>query len=97
MQCSSENSVCVCAYIDGMLMDGRTDVEKLLNLEKVVSRLAKAGMRLNIDKCTFMAPEITYLGYRIDKEGLQAVNENVQAIAMAASPQNGKELRSYLG
>ena len=44
----------VCAYIDDMLMDDRTDVEKLLNLEKVVSRLAKAGMRLHIDKCTFM-------------------------------------------
>ena len=54
-------------------------------------------MRLNVDKCTFMAPEVTYLGYRIDKEGLHAVNEKVQAIAMAPAPQNCKELRSYLG
>ena len=48
-------------------------------------------MRLNVDKCTFMAPEVTYLGYRIDKEGLHAVNEKVQAIAMAPAPQNSKE------
>ena len=54
-------------------------------------------MRPNVDKCTFVAPEVTYLGYRIDKEGLHAVNEKVQAIAMAPAPQNCKELRSYLG
>ena len=71
--------------------------EHLHNLDKVLSRLATAGMRLNVDKCTFMAPEVTYLGYRIDKEGLHAVSEKVQAIAMAPAPQNCKELRSYLG
>ena len=52
---------------------------------------------VNVDKCTFMAPEVTYLGYRIDKEGRHAVNEKVQAIALAPAPQNCKELRSYLG
>ena len=87
----------VCAYLDDILVTVRTDDEHLSNLDKVLSRLAKAGMRLNVDKCTFMAPEVTYLGYRIDKEGLHAVNEKVQAIAMAPAPQNSKELRSYLG
>ena len=87
----------VCAYLDDILVTGRTDEEHLSNLDKVLSRLAKAGMRLNVDKCTFMAPEVTYLGYRIDTEGLHAVNEKVQAIAMAPAPQNSKQLRSYLG
>ena len=87
----------VCAYLDDILVTGRTDEEHLHNLDKVLSRLATAGMRLNVDKCTFMAPEVTYLGYRIDKTGLHAVNEKVQAIAMAPAPQNCKELRSYLG
>ena len=58
----------VCAYLDDILVTGRTDEEHLPNLDKVLSRLAKAGMRLNVDKCTFVAPEVTYLGYRIDKE-----------------------------
>ena len=87
----------VCAYLDDILVTGRTDEEHLHNLDKVLSRLATAGMRLNVDKCTFMAPEVTYLGHRIDKEGLHAVNEKVQAIALATAPQNCKELRSYLG
>ena len=52
-------------------------------------------MKLNVDKCTCMTPEVTYLD--IDKEGLHAVNEKVQAIAMAPAPQNCKELISYLG
>ena len=87
----------VCAYLDDILLTGRTDDEHLSNLDKVLSRLAKAGMKLNVDKCTFMPPEVTYLGYRIDKEGLHAVNEKVQSIAMAPAPQNSKELRSDLG
>ena len=87
----------MCGYLDDILVTGRTDDEHLSNLDKVLLRLAKAGMRLNVDKCTFMAPEVTYLGYRIDKEGLHAVNEKVEAIAMAPAPQNSKELRSYLG
>ena len=87
----------VCAYLDDILVTGRTDEEHLHNLDKVLSRLATAGMRLIVDKCTFMAPEVTYLGYRIDKEGLHAVNEKVQAIALATEPHNCKELRSYLG
>ena len=87
----------VYAYLDDILVTGRTDEEHLHNIDKVLSRLATAGMRLNVDKCTFMAPEVTYLGYRIDKEGLNAVNEKVQAIAMAPAPQNCKQLRSYLG
>ena len=87
----------VCAYLDDILVTGRTNEEHLHNLDKVLSRLATAGMRLNVDKCTYMAPDVTYLGYRIDKEGLHAVNEKVQEITMAPASHNCKELRSYLG
>ena len=87
----------VCAYLDDILVTGRTQEEHLQNLDRVLSRLSTAGLRLNVDKCTFMAPEVTYLGYRIDKEGLHAVKEKVQAVSMAPAPRNTKELRSYLG
>ena len=83
--------------IDNLVPSAGQMTKHLHNLDKVLSRLATAGMTLNVDKCTFMAPEVTYLGYRIDKEGLHAVNEKVQSIAMAPAPQNCKELRSYLG
>ena len=35
----------VCAYLDDILVTGRTDEEHLHNLDKVLSRLARAGMR----------------------------------------------------
>ena len=29
-----------------------------------------AGLKLQQDKCSFMSPSVTYLGYKIDAEGL---------------------------
>ena len=50
-----------------------------------------------MSKCKFMAPSVTYLGYRIDAEGLHPLIEKVEAICEAPSPTNVSELKSYLG
>ena len=64
---------------------------------KNVQRLSTAGLRLNKDKCVFMATEATYLGYRIDEKGLHPIKEKFRAIVEAPAPTNVSELRSYLG
>ena len=87
----------VCASMDDILISGSDDDQHLDNLNKVLKRLAKAGVRLNRDKCVFMSTEVIYLGYKIDAEGLRPVPIKVDAIAMAPTPSNVRELRSYLG
>ena len=44
-----------------------------------------------------MVLSVTYLGYRIDAEGLHPVEEKVKAVQAAPEPQNTSELKSYLG
>ena len=44
-----------------------------------------------------MVPSATYLGHRIDAEGLHPVAEKVKAITEAPQPKNVWELKSYLG
>ena len=61
------------------------------------TRLEKAGLRLNKKKCQFLASEVTYLGYRIDNEGLHPTNEKIRAVQLAPEPINVTELKSYLG
>ena len=69
----------------------------LQTLTEVLTRLQSAGMRLNREKCTFMADEVVYLGHRINREGIQPTNDKVQAISATPRPVNTTQLRAFLG
>ena len=87
----------VCASMDDILITGRNNEEHLKNVDEVLRRLTAAGLKLNRAKCVFMAPEVVYLGFRIDSVGLHPVKEKIEAIANAPAPRDITELRSYLG
>lgn len=53
----------VVVQIDDTLISESDDSSHLRNLETVLGRLAAAGLRTRQDKCTFIAPEVVYLGY----------------------------------
>ena len=57
-------------------------------MEEVFKRLAKAGLRLKKGKCVFMEPQVTYLGHRVSKEGIQPMEDKVEAITNAPPPRN---------
>jgi len=40
-------------------------------LRKVLGKLKSAGLHLNKEKCMFFKNKITYLGFNIDKDGLE--------------------------
>lgn len=44
-----------------------------------------------------MVPEVSYLGHRIDANGLHPLEDKVKAILEAPSPRNASELKSYPG
>ena len=83
--------------VDDILVSGACDEDHLKNLEEVLKRLASAGLRLRKDKCVFMEPQVTYLGHKVSKEGIQPLQDKVDAITNALAPTNVSELRSYLG
>ena len=67
------------------------------NLEEVLSRLASAGLRLNEEKCTFLADKVVYLGQMVTRKGIQPVKEKVKAVTEAPVTENVSQLKSYLG
>ena len=87
----------VIAYLDDILVSGLSDTEHLESLKELLTRLQQAGLRLNRKKCHFLAPQVTYLGYCIDSEGLDPTDEKLQAVQSASMPANVTELKSYLG
>lgn len=66
-------------------------------LDTILSRIEAAGLRLRKSKYTFGVSSVTYLGHKIDAEGLHTVPEKVQAVHDAPSPTDVARLRSYLG
>ena len=68
-----------------------------MNLEEVLIRLEEAGPRLKKEKCSFLMPEVEYLGHRISREGLQPTEAKIWAVAGAPEPQQLDESSSFLG
>ncbi|XP_048247554.1 uncharacterized protein K02A2.6-like [Haliotis rufescens] len=87
----------VCVYLDDILVTGVDDAEHNKNLNEVLDRLQKAGLRLNASKCHVKKDSVTYLGHRIDAQGLHPLEEKVNAIVSAPAPQNVTKLKSFLG
>ncbi|XP_037505003.1 uncharacterized protein K02A2.6-like [Rhipicephalus sanguineus] len=84
-------------FLDDILIGGRTVAEHDERLRKMLQRIQDDGLRLNAEKCAFRDKEVTYLGYRVNKDGVSPLREKVEAIKQAPEPKNKKELQSFLG
>ena len=62
----------------------------------ILLRLENAGMHLKKDKCSFMLPEVQFLGYKITTKGLEPPQGKVKAIREAPKPKNVTQLKSFL-
>ena len=80
-------------YIDDIIVTGKTPDEHLKHLEEVLKRLLSHGVRVNNAKCRFLESSVSFLGHRIDTEGIHLLQEKLTAILQAPAP----ELRSFLG
>ncbi len=81
---------------DGVVHSDGLDTH-LRNLDKTLRAYAAAGLKLAPHKCTFFAPQITYLGHTIDQEGIRPVASYVEAVAKWPLPKFKTEARAFLG
>ena len=82
-------------YLDDILLSSATESDHLKLIDQVLERLEKAGLRARKDKCQFFVPSVTYLGHKIDAEGLHPLPDKVQA-RDAPFPTNVHELKGLL-
>lgn len=75
-------------YIDDVLITGSTEQEHLQTLNKVLSRLSDAGLKLKQTKCSFMQPSVECLGHNISADGIRPTEEKTCAIQDAPVPNN---------
>ena len=73
----------VLVYQDDILVTGKTNAEHETSLHTVLKHLEEHNLRVRLDKCKFFAPSITYLGHKINKDGLSTLENKVQGIGDA--------------
>ena len=83
-------------YLDDVIVYGKTRKEYEDNLKEVLTKIRKAGLKLN-DKCEFDLESTEFLGHLITSEGIQPMPSRVQAIIDAPTPHDKTTLRAFLG
>ena len=84
-------------YLDDLLVYSKTFEEHLSHLDRLLSRITKAGLKLKVEKCQFFRREVTYLGHTISAEGISCEKGKVEAVRDWSVPTTTAELRSFLG
>lgn len=84
-------------YLDDILIHSTTFESCLERLQVVLQRLEKAGLTLNIEKCSFFPTELEYLGHIIKEGKLLPNQKRVESLQCIRPPRNLTELRSILG
>ena len=87
----------VIVYLDDILVSGVSKEDHLHNFSLVLERLFSAGLLLKKDKCKFCVDSISYLGHKIDCEGLHPLPDKVNGITRASTPKSVTELKAFLG
>ncbi|XP_016326110.1 uncharacterized mitochondrial protein AtMg00860-like [Sinocyclocheilus anshuiensis] len=87
----------VIVYIDDILIYSRSQAEHRQHIAEVLQCLREHHLFLKAEKCTFHQPTVQFLGYNIDRTGIQMDEGKVEAITSWPEPTTIKELQQFLG
>jgi hypothetical protein len=84
-------------FIDDLCLGADSISDLVERLDRVLDRLAWAGMKLSPKKCVIGVEEVEFLGHVISQDGIKPSGKNVEAIQNLKAPTNVKQLQSVLG
>ena len=94
---SGISSDCALAYLDDIIVTGKSFEEHLDNMELVFDRLRQHGLKLDIDKCKLFATEVEFLGHIVSRNGIRPQLSNVQAILNFPKPESNRAVKRFCG
>ncbi|KAI3374213.1 hypothetical protein L3Q82_005938 [Scortum barcoo] len=86
----------VTIYIDDVFIADDTEEEHLEKLQKVIERLTKAGLKLNLKKCQFGQFTVTYLGFQVATD-LGLSEGYKKKLEQITPPKSENDLQKILG
>ena len=87
----------VLVYLDDILVCSPSIADHERKLRQVFERLSSAGLTINPKKCQFFRNKLQFLGHTLTSDGIAPNEDKVLAVKNFPTPQNQKELKSFLG
>ena len=88
----------VLAFLDDIVVLGRTVPDHLHNLQEVLPRFAQYGLKLKPKKCLLFQEKVEFLGREVGANKVQQKEEeHVRVVAAWPVPKNTKQVEQYLG
>ena len=87
----------VVVYLDDTNIFSRTFDDHIIHLREVFTRIRKAGLKLNIEKCNFWMNTLPFLGHIITEKGISPDPDKIIAVQNIQPPTTVTLLRSFLG
>jgi hypothetical protein len=87
----------VLAYLDDVIVLGKTFEEQVTNLREAFLRFRAHHLKLKPKKCHLFQVEIDFLGRRVNADGVSIQNAKVEVVKEWATPRKKTELSSFLG
>jgi hypothetical protein len=84
-------------FMDDFSVYGKTFVDFLANLDKVLTRCSEVDLVLNWEKCHFMVKQGIVLGHVISERGIEVDKAKVEMVEQLPPPTDVKSLRIFLG
>jgi len=84
-------------YIDDIIVWGNTKEVHDKRLNEVLQRIKENNLKLNENKCEICKEQITFLGDRLTRDGIQPDDRKVTAIHEMQRPQNKEDVKRALG
>ncbi|PIO73592.1 reverse transcriptase [Teladorsagia circumcincta] len=85
------------AYLDDILVTGRTIDEHNTRLDAVFQRIQDYGFRVRLEKCSLLQTQIKYLSFVNKAQGRRPDPDKVKAIQKMPTPKDVSQLRAFLG
>ena len=90
----AEHVVC---FLDDILVASATVEEHLVHLDKVLTALGRANLKLHPRKCAVARESAVCLGHLLDREGIRPDPHNLAKVVKWPVPKDVKEVRGFLG
>src|SRR5919108_4957860 len=84
-------------YIDDVVVKSRRADGHIADLEEVLIRTRKYGLKMNPLKCAFGVSAGQFLGFMVHERGIEIGQKSITAIKNTAPPTNKVELQSLVG
>ena len=85
------------AFLDDIVVLGKSAEDHLANLQGVLARLRQYGLKLKPSKCSFFVKEVEFLGRKISPQGVTLTDHSISTIQEWSIPNNKKEVQQFLG